>query len=50
MYEYAISRGEGTLVDYGVFSSYGLFYMIENLLEGESLIIQECEEGCKTGV
>ena len=49
MYEYAISRGEGTLVDYGVLSSYDLLYVFENLLEGESLIFQECEEDCVTG-
>ncbi len=50
MYEYAISRGEGTLVDYGVFSSWGLLHIVENLLEGEVLIIQECEEDCITGL
>ena len=50
MYEYAISRGEGTLIEHGVFSSYGLLVMIENLLDGESIIIQECEEDCVTGV
>jgi len=50
MYEYAVSSGEGTLVDYGVFSPYGLLFMIGDLLEGESLIIQECEEDCVTGV
>lgn len=49
MYEYAISRGEGTLVDYGVCSSYDLLNIIEELLDGESLIIQELIE-CVTGV
>jgi hypothetical protein len=46
MYEYAISRGEGTLVDYGVFASYGIL----DLLEGDLLIIQECSPNCVTGV
>lgn len=50
MYEYAISEGEGTLVDYGVFASYGLLNVLESLLEGEYIIIKECKYNCVTGV
>lgn len=50
MYEYAVSSGEGTLVDYGVFASYGLLDVLGNLLEGEYIIIKECNFNCVTGV
>lgn len=50
MYEYAISRGEGALIEYGILSCYALLLTLEDLLDGESIIIQECEEDCVTGV
>ena len=50
MYEYAISRGEGTLIEYGILSYYYLLLTLDDLLDGELIIIQECEEDCVTGV
>jgi hypothetical protein len=50
MYEYAVSSGEGTLIDYGVVSGYLLMDLIESLFEYDSIIVKVCDEDCKTGV
>ena len=50
MFEYAISDGEGTLVDYGVLECYWInLYAIEVRKAKQSMIFAPCENGCETG-
>lgn len=51
MFEYAISEGEGTLIDYGVAIDEDLIEIIEDALATESvtMIFAPCHDDCETG-
>jgi hypothetical protein len=49
MFEYAISEGEGTLIDYGVFDDWMLTGVIDRMSPEESLTISRCTDDCETG-
>ncbi len=56
MYEYAITAGEGTLIEFGVME-WRLFVALSEMLEtyisgvenGQTLIIAPCDDDCETG-
>lgn len=50
MFEYCITNGEGTLIDYGTVSR-GQNFVLSFLasLKGETLMISECGPNCETG-
>jgi len=49
MFEYAISRGEGTLIDHGLAEYEDLYGMIDYPEDGETVIFAQCDEDCRTG-
>lgn len=51
LFEYAITNGEGTLIDYGVLDIVGLMTKdFAYLVEGYIVHIAECDENCQTGI
>lgn len=50
MAEYAISDGEGTLIDYGIVYSEAILLLTEEaLLMGRTSIFGPCSDDCETG-
>lgn len=49
-YEYAVSKGEGTLVDYGVIDLNGLMIYLDCLSDDHTLIVSPSDSfNCETG-
>jgi hypothetical protein len=47
-FEYVITAGEGTLIEFGVIQDWEVLNMVESLAY-EDLLIAPCDDDCETG-
>lgn len=48
-FEYAVSEGLGTLLDYDIVHEAWVENLLVNVEEGETIILSRCKPDCKTG-
>lgn len=49
-FEYAISEGDGTLIDFGRCDYMDIGALVDNLAEGQSITAAKAGEECETGL